>query len=68
MTRVVVGLLFDDHGNVKHYPKMFIVKNSQVLSHQRYLDVEKERILREVRETLLEDQDEGDANTPTPEG
>ena len=46
-------ILFDDHGDVKHYPKMFIVKDQQVVSYQRYIKVERERILREVRELLV---------------
>jgi branched-chain amino acid transport system substrate-binding protein len=46
-------ILFDDYGDVKHYPKMFIVKDGQVLSYQRYLKIERERILRDVRELLV---------------
>jgi ABC-type branched-subunit amino acid transport system substrate-binding protein len=45
-------ILFDDYGDVKHYPKMFIVKDGQVVSYQRYLKVERERILREVQGLL----------------
>jgi branched-chain amino acid transport system substrate-binding protein len=45
-------ILFDDYGDVKHYPKMFIVKDGQVISYQRYLKVERERILREVQGLL----------------
>ena len=46
-------ILFDDHGDVKHYPKMFIVNEGQVLSYQRYIKTERERILREVQELLV---------------
>jgi len=46
-------ILFDDYGDVKHYPKMFIVKDSQVLSYQRYLKTERARILREVQNLLI---------------
>jgi len=45
-------ILFDDHGDVKHYPKMFIVKDGQVLSYQRYLETERRRILIQVQELL----------------
>ena len=38
-------ILFDDYGDVKHYPKMFIVKDGQVLSYQRYLETERRRIV-----------------------
>jgi len=47
-------IIFDDHGDVKHYPKMFIVKDSQVLSYQRYLKAERARILREVQGILID--------------
>jgi len=46
-------ILFDDYGDVKHYPKMFIVKNGQVTSYQRYLKTERERILGQVRDLLV---------------
>ncbi len=46
-------ILFDDYGDVKHYPKMFIVNEGQVQSYQRYITNERERILREVRELLV---------------
>jgi branched-chain amino acid transport system substrate-binding protein len=45
-------IVFDESGDVKHYPKMFIVKKGQVLSYQRYIDDEKARILREVQNLL----------------
>lgn len=46
-------ILFDDYGDVKHYPKMFIVKDEQVVSYQRYIKTERERILREVQDLLV---------------
>ncbi len=45
-------ILFDDHGDVKHYPKMFIVIDGQVLSYQRYLETERRRILNQVQDLL----------------
>jgi branched-chain amino acid transport system substrate-binding protein len=45
-------ILFDEHGDVKHYPKMFIVKDRQVVSYKRYLDTERRRILNQVQELL----------------
>lgn len=50
-------ILFDDYGDVKHYPKMYIVKDAQVLSYQRYLETERRRILNQVQGLLA---------TPTP--
>jgi branched-chain amino acid transport system substrate-binding protein len=49
-------ILFDDFGDVKHYPKMFIVKDGQVVSYQRYMKAERERILREVQSLLAKDR------------
>jgi len=46
-------ILFDDHGDVKHYPKMFIVKDGQVMGYRRYLDAERKRILRQVQNLLI---------------
>jgi branched-chain amino acid transport system substrate-binding protein len=40
---------FDDYGEVKHYPKIFLVKDGQVLSYDRYLKEERKRILNELR-------------------
>ncbi len=45
-------ILFDDYGDVKHYPKMFIVNDGQVLSYQRYLETERRRILNQVQDLL----------------
>ncbi len=53
-------ILFDDYGDVKHYPKMFIVHEDQVLSYQRYMQAERQRILRQVQELLVV------GPTPTP--
>jgi len=55
-------ILFDDHGDVKHYPKMFIVDGGQVMTYQRYIDIQKERILGDMRKIL-----QGRAE-PTPAG
>jgi branched-chain amino acid transport system substrate-binding protein len=46
-------ILFDDYGDVKHYPKMYIIKQGQVLSYQRYMEAERKRILREVQSLLV---------------
>jgi len=53
-------ILFNDYGEVKHYPKMFIIKDGQVLSYEVYLKQERRRILRQVQELL------GMKKTPTP--
>jgi len=45
-------ILFDDYGDVKHYPKMFIIKDGQLLSYQRYLETERKRILNQVQDLL----------------
>jgi len=45
-------ILFDDYGNVKHYPMMFLVNGGQVLSYQRYLEAERRRIINQVQELL----------------
>jgi branched-chain amino acid transport system substrate-binding protein len=47
-------ILFDESGDVKHYPKMFIIKDGQVLSYQRYLKAERARILRKVQDLLVD--------------
>lgn len=59
-TGVTGPILFDDYGDVKHYPKMFIVHQDQVLSYQRYMQAERQRILRQVQELLVIEP------TPTP--
>jgi branched-chain amino acid transport system substrate-binding protein len=43
---------FDEYGEVTHDPEMFIVKDGQILSHQRY----RKRVQREVQD-LLHDRD-----------
>ena len=45
-------ILFDDYGDVKHYPMMFIVNEGQVLSFQRYLEAERRRIVSQVQDLL----------------
>jgi branched-chain amino acid transport system substrate-binding protein len=45
-------ILFDDYGDVKHYPMMFIVNEGQVLSYQRFLETERRRILGQVQDLL----------------
>ena len=45
-------ILFDDYGDVKHYPMMFIVNDGQVLSYQRFLEAERRRILNQVQDLL----------------
>jgi branched-chain amino acid transport system substrate-binding protein len=57
-------ILFDDYGDVKHYPKMYIVDGGQVMSYQRYMKAEKDRILREVQQLLVSGR--GASPTPTP--
>jgi len=46
-------IVFDDFGGVKHYPKMFVVKEGQVLSYERWLDTERRRIFRDVQDILF---------------
>ena len=55
-------ILFDDYGDVKHYPKMFIVNDGQVLTYQRYLETERRRILNQVQDLLSTSNNA----TPTP--
>ncbi|MCG6947613.1 MAG: penicillin-binding protein activator [Acidobacteria bacterium] len=45
-------ILFDDYGDVKHYPMMFIVHGGQVLSYQRFLEAERRRIVNQVQDLL----------------
>jgi branched-chain amino acid transport system substrate-binding protein len=49
-------ILFDENGDVKHYPKMFLVSGGQVLSYQRYLETERKRILNQVQDLLAAPQ------------
>ena len=46
-------IVFDDFGGVKHYPKMFVVKDGQVLSYERWLDSERARIYRDIQNILI---------------
>jgi branched-chain amino acid transport system substrate-binding protein len=46
-------IVFDDFGGVKHYPKMFLVKDGQVLSYERWLDSERSRIYRDIQNILI---------------
>ena len=45
-------ILFDDYGNVKHYPKMFLVANGHVETYEHFLKQERARILRQVQDLL----------------
>jgi branched-chain amino acid transport system substrate-binding protein len=45
-------ILFDDYGDVKHYPMMFVVNGGQVLSYQRFLEAERRRIVNQVQDLL----------------
>ena len=45
-------ILFDDYGEVKHYPKMFIVADGNVVSYDRYVKLERSRIRRQMLELL----------------
>lgn len=49
----VTGVIgFDDYGNVKHYPSMFVYFEGMVITHKRYIEIVTDRILEGVRETL----------------
>jgi branched-chain amino acid transport system substrate-binding protein len=49
----VTGILqFDDYGDVHHNPVMFIVKNGQVLHHQRYVEEQKRIIADKIKDLL----------------
>ena len=56
---------FDDFGDVKHYPLMFIVKDGQVLSYERYLKREQQRILRDMQDLLDSGSGAEKQSTPT---
>jgi branched-chain amino acid transport system substrate-binding protein len=43
---------FDDHGDVRHNPVMFIVKDGVVLNHQSYLEIEKQKIREKIKKLL----------------
>lgn len=46
---------FDDYGDVRHNPVIFIVKNGVVLNYTSYLEVEKQKIRERIKK-LLEGQ------------
>ena len=48
-------ILFDDYGDVRHNPVMFIVKDGVVLNYQSYLEIEKQKIRDKIKK-LLQDQ------------
>ncbi|MEX1310519.1 MAG: ABC transporter substrate-binding protein [Candidatus Sulfomarinibacteraceae bacterium] len=47
---------FDDYGDVRHNPVMFIVKDGVVLNYQSYLEIEKQKIRDKIKK-LLQNQD-----------
>jgi branched-chain amino acid transport system substrate-binding protein len=47
---------FDDYGDVRHNPVMFIVKDGVVLNYQSYLEIEKQKIRDKIKKLL---QNEG---------
>ena len=49
-------ITFDDYGDVKHYPKMFIVYESQVISYQRYLKIKRQEIQGSLLQLFSEDE------------
>ncbi len=49
----VTGVIqFNDYGDVRHNPIIFIVKNGEVLNYERYIKEEKEKIRERIRELL----------------
>lgn len=40
---------FDDYGEVKHYPTIFLIRDGKVLSYDRYLKEERGKILNDIR-------------------
>jgi branched-chain amino acid transport system substrate-binding protein len=43
---------FDDYGDVRHNPVMFIVKDGAVMNYQTYLEIEKEKIRDRIKRLL----------------
>lgn len=43
---------FDDYGDVRHNPVMFIVKDGVVLNYTSYLEIEKQKIREKIRKLL----------------
>lgn len=54
-TGVTGPILFDDYGDVRHYPKMFIYKDSMVQGYQHYLDIKRRQIIGQVQDLLNPD-------------
>lgn len=49
----VTGIIqFNDYGDVHRNPIMFIIKNGEVLSYERYIKEEKEKIRKRIEELL----------------
>ncbi|HSN56612.1 MAG TPA: hypothetical protein VLT32_18225, partial [Candidatus Sulfomarinibacteraceae bacterium] len=43
---------FDDYGDVRHNPVMFIVKDGEVISYTSYLEIEKQKIRDRIKKLL----------------
>lgn len=43
---------FDDYGDVRHNPVMFIVKDGEVLNYNTYLEIEKQKIRDKIKRLL----------------
>ena len=43
---------FDDYGDVRHNPVMFIVKDGEVISYTTYLEIEKKKIRDKIKKLL----------------
>ncbi len=43
---------FDDYGNVRHNPVIFIVKDGVVLNYKSYLEIEKQKIRERIKKLL----------------
>ena len=50
---VTGAIQFDDYGDVKHNPIMFICDGGQVLTYERYLKMKKDEIFRKMQDLLL---------------
>jgi len=49
----VTGVIqFNDYGDVRHNPIIFIVKNGEVLNYERYIKEEKKKIRERIKELL----------------
>jgi len=60
-TGVTGPILFNDFGDVRHYPKMFIYKESKVQGYQHYLDVKRRQIINQVQNLLISSDETGNA-------